>query len=127
MPDPAGLSSVPPVAPWLDQADPVGRASQAAAPAPCHGIRSKQLPADALPCPRPGLADPSSLAPISLTLAAGVLVGAGLILLRKARRIEAGPRKQRSTSRPWRIGAWLFMVAALGCVVLIAAGDLPFW
>ena len=138
MSDPA--NSVPPrsdpsavpgaaVMPWQEQQDPFGRSKAVAASSPCHAIHTKPLPAGALPCTRPSVADPTSLAPIALTIAAGICLGGGVVIARRKGRVPTGRRTSRTAHRNawrWRMIAWLLILAAIGFVVLIAADDLPF-
>ena len=127
MSDPA--NSVPPrsdpsavpgaaVMPWQEQQDPFGRSKAVAASSPCHAIHTK-----------PSVADPTSLAPIALTIAAGICLGGGVVIARRKGRVPTGRRTSRTAHRiawRWRMIAWLLILAAIGFVVLIAADDLPF-
>lgn len=117
------------VMPWQEQPDPFRRADPPVQSSPCHAIQAKPLPAGALPCAKPGVADPTSLAPIALTIAAGLCLGSGAIILRSKGRAPAGKPRSRTAQRKarrWQIAAWLLVVAGLGCLVMIATLDLPF-
>lgn len=117
------------VMPWQEQPDPFKRTDQAARPSPCHAIHTKPLPAGAFPCAKPGIADPTSLAPILLTIAAGICMGAGAVIARGKGRVPAARRSSRTAQRDalrWRIAACVLILAGLVCLVLIALGDLPF-
>lgn len=116
------------VMPWQEQPDPFKRTDQAARPSPCHAIQPKPLPPGTFPCAKPGIADPTSLAPILLTIAAGICLGAGAVIVRSKGRVPAARRGSRTAQRAalrWRIAAGVLILTGLVCLALIATVNLP--
>eukprot|EP01037_Dinobryon_pediforme_P005628 gene5628-5687_t len=99
--------------------------------APCHIALSKAHGDAASPCGRHALSDPTALAPIALTIIAGLLVLGGSLVVRgkgpeRLTGAQArGRRARRRALRRRRLIGWTLVAAGAGCLVLMVLG-VPF-
>jgi hypothetical protein len=81
-----------------------------------------------LPCGRHTLSDPTTLAPIALTIASGLLIlGGSLVVVGKnpdalTGAQARGRRARRQALRRRRLIGWALIAAGIGCLVLIGPG-----
>ncbi len=122
MPVPRDTRRVPIVGARDAEAEPTGR---------CHVAIGKARGDTPLPCGRHALSDPTSLAPIALTIVAGLLIiGGSLVVKGKDPDVLTGApargrRAKRRALRRRRLIGWALVAAGVGCLLLMGLG-VPF-